>query len=844
MTAPHPLAADQLCCECDPRRLPFTSTHDLSPLHGPFGQERAAQATRFALSMARDGYNLFVSGPAGHGKHAFVQHELSALARTREAADDWCYVRDFSNETGAKALRLPAGMARKFAQDLEKLVEDLRVAIPAALDSESHRARLEQIREELEARPQAVFRKVEEDAKAFDVAMLRVPSGVGFAPLKDGSVLDPEAFEKLPRQEQERIEANIRRLQEKLARELRPMPKWAKEARERAKALAREVVAQTVDQAIEEVKEAWAVSAQVTAHLSAMRNDIVENAQRFSEKPEQESPLAIEPVRVFDRYRVNVLVDNAEVHGAPVVYENKPNLQRLLGRVEHRAQLGTLISDFTLIRPGALHRANGGYLVLDALDVLTNPQTWAALKRALYDRQVQIESLAQAVGLGSGESLEPEPIPLQVKVVLVGERQLYHLMAEHDADMPELFKVLADFEDVVDRGENSELEFGRQVAAVEQRDGLRSFHAGAVARLIEQSSRAVADRRKLSTATRDLVDLCHQADSFAAKREAAVVEQQDVVQAIHARRRRHDRLSERFREQILQRTVLVDTTGSAVGQINGLSVLEFGGARFGLPTRITATARVGDGKVVDIEREVELGGVLHSKGVLILSSYFASHYTRQVPLSLAASLVFEQSYFGVEGDSASMAELLALISALARVPLRQSLAVTGSVSQHGQAQAIGGVNEKIEGFFDVCVARGLTGDQGVIIPASNIDNLVLREDVVQAVRDAKFAVYAVTTVDEALELLTGESAGVADEDGQFPEGTINARVLDQLVEFAIVAEGFSRFVQFETQGEPTEGAGADGAKGANGGKGKSTRTKKRKGNSGKNGRGKRRDGRA
>lgn len=842
MSAQQPLAAEQLCCECDPERLPFKSTHEVSPLRGPFGQGRAAEATRFALSMPRAGYNLFVAGPPGHGKHAFVQHELAALARTRQSADDWVYVRDFSKATGAKALRLPAGMAQRFAGNVDKLVEDLRMAIPAALESESYRAQLEQISEELEARPKAVFRRVEEDAKAFDVAMLRVPSGVGFAPMKDGAVIEPQAFERLPQQEKQRIEANIHRLQEKLARELRPMPKWAKEARERAKALAREVVATTVDLAIEEEKEAWASYTAIVEHLSALRNDIVENAQRFSEKPEHELPFGLEPARIFDRYRVNVLVDNADTNGAPVVYENRPNLQHLLGRVEHRAQLGTLISDFTLIRAGALHRANGGYLVLDAVEVLTNPQTWAALKRALYDRRVQIESLAQAVGLSSGELLEPEPIALDVKVVLIGDRRLYHLMAEHDPDMPELFKVLADFEDTIDRDHASELDFCRQVAAVEQRDGLRSFHASAVARLIEESSRAVADRRKLSTATRELVDLCHQADSFAAKRDAPMVEVADVIEALSTQLERHARLAERFREQILRRTVLVDTAGAAVGQINGLSVLEFGGARFGLPTRITATARVGDGKVVDIEREVALGGVLHSKGVLILSSYFASHYTRQVPLSLSASLVFEQSYFGVEGDSASMAELLALISALARAPLRQSLAVTGSVSQYGQAQAIGGVNEKIEGFFDVCSARGLTGDQGVIVPAANVENLVLRADVVDAVRGSKFAVYGVRTVDEALELLTGQPAGVQDEDGQFPEGSVNARVLDQLVEFAIIAEGFSRFVHFE--GEDPGDSKKNGAK-RGGAKGKaSSKGKKPKGKAGAGKRRKRSDGRA
>ena len=504
---------------------------------------------------------------------------------------------------------------------------------------------------------------------------------------------------------------------------------------------------------------------------------------------------------------MNVLVDNAESDGAPVVYEDRPSLDRLLGRVEHRAELGALVTDFTMIKAGALHRANGGYLVVDARELLGQPQSWQALKRALYAREIRIESLSQLLGLSSTTTLSPEPIALDAKVVVVGDRYLYHLLLELDPDVGELFKVVADFEEAVDRNADSGLAFARMVATLVRRDGLRHFGRDAVARVIEESARSTGDSRKLSTRVRDLAELMQEADFFASEHNADQVSAEDVQVAVRARDHRRARLRELMHEQILKGTLLIATSGEAVGQLNGLSVLEFGGSRFGVPTRITATARVGDGKVVDIEREVELGGALHSKGVLILSSYFGARYTRHIPLSLSASLVFEQSYYAVEGDSASLAELIALISSLSGVPLRQSIAITGSVNQHGDTQAIGGVNEKIEGFFDVCAARGLTGEHGVVIPISNVPHLMLRPDVVEACRRGEFSVYAVATVDEAVEVLTGRAAGEADDNGDFPEDSVNGLVLEQLVEFAVIAEGFSKFLKMSSGGEtPPQGA--------------------------------------
>jgi lon-related putative ATP-dependent protease len=491
---------------------------------------------------------------------------------------------------------------------------------------------------------------------------------------------------------------------------------------------------------------------------------------------------------------VNLLVDHGEAEGAPVVYEDRPSVDRLLGSVEHRSQLGNLVSDFTLIKAGALHAANGGYLMLDARKVLTLPQVWSVLKRALFSEQVHIESLPRLVGLSGPAGLEPEPIPLDVKVVLVGPRKLYYLLAELDPETGELFKVVADFEDELERTDESELHYGRLVAGIAKQQGLRAFDRAAVALLIEQSARAARDREKLSTNRRRLGDLMTEAEHYACERGDGPVVVADVQRAIDARIHRLDRLRGRVQEMILEDTVLIDTEGSRVAQINGLAVRSFGGFAFGAPSRITATVRIGKGELVDIEREVELGGSSHSKGVLILASYFAARYSRWFPLSLRGSLVFEQSYGGADGDSASLAEVCALLSALADAPIRQDLAVTGSVNQLGQVQAIGGVNEKVEGFFDICERRGLTGGQGVLIPWSNRRHLMLRPDVVEACEAGQFAVYPVRTVDEAVALLCSEEPGVEDEQGSFPEGSLNQRVLEQLMEFTVTSVKLSKLV--------------------------------------------------
>jgi lon-related putative ATP-dependent protease len=536
----------------------------------------------------------------------------------------------------------------------------------------------------------------------------------------------------------------------------------------------------------------------VRAYLADVERDVIDGAERFLARSEDDPPDAL--LRAlhqrggedrFRRYRVNVMIDHAANHGAPVVYEDNPTHANLIGRIEHAAELGALITEFTLIRPGALHRANGGYLLLDAIKLLQQPFAWDAVKRALRTREIRIESLGQALGLPATVSLEPEPIPLDTKVVLLGDRVLYYLLAAHDPEFGDLFKVMADFEQDLDRSRDADIAYARLIAGLVRKHGLRAFDRGAVARVIEHASRLASDGDKLSLHLRSIVDLLHEAEHCASGAGRATTTADDVQAAIDAQLRRAGRIRERMLEAIRRKLVLIDTGGDRVGQVNGLSVIDLGGHGFGQPTRITARARVGDGKVIDIEREVELGGPIHSKGVLILSGLLGARYAPRLPLSLSATIVFEQSYGGVEGDSASLAELCALLSAIAEVPIRQSLAVTGSVNQHGELQPIGGVNEKIEGFFDVCCARGLTGEQGVVIPRSNVQHLMLRRDVVAAVADGKFHVHAATAVDEAIELLTGRAAGDRDHDGQFPVGSVNALVEARLVSFADDARRFA-----------------------------------------------------
>ena len=793
MVTANELKAEQLYQSCDPAGLWFHTTADLEDLPAAFGQARALGALEFGVGIAHEGYNLYVMGTSGLGKHTTVRKVLEGLAAQRPRPSDWCYVNNFRNPHNPRALRLPGGGGIRLQRDMQSLVRDLQAFFPAAFEGDEYRARVQELNDEFKTREEKAFAEIADEAREKHIMLLRTPGGYTLAPIHNDNVLDPKEFSKLSDEEKKEIEQKTEEVRQTLRRTIHQIAAWQQEHGRRLEQLNKETAGAIVTRRMADLESHYHDLPDVLAFLTEVKADLIENVDEFRQDREDDKATPFEFMRrftPFNRYYVNVVVDHSANHGTPVVYEDNPTYQNLIGRIEHLAQFGTLLTDFTLIKSGALHRANGGYLILDADKVLVTPFAWDALKRVLRAREVRIQSLEQMLSLVSTISLEPESIPLDVKVVLIGERLLYYLLNKYDPEFGLLFKVEADFAEDIDRTSDNTLLYARLIASLQRREKLQPMDRGAVTRLIEYAARLADDGEKLSLHMGGLVDLLRESDYWSRKAGKDVIRGEDVEQTIATRIRRADQVRERLQESILRNIHLIDTDGSKVAQINGLAVAQLGKYAFGFPSRITATARLGDGKVVDIEREVKLGGAIHSKGVLILSSYLASRFAHDQPLSLSASLVFEQSYEMVEGDSASVAELCALLSALAKIPLRQDLAITGSVNQHGDIQAIGGVNEKIEGFFDICRARGLSGNHGVIIPESNRTHLMLRKDVVEAVRDGRFHVHAVAHVDAAMEIMTGMPAGLPDAAGEFPQDSVNGRVQRRLRDLSQVQQRY------------------------------------------------------
>ena len=775
------------------------SATELEEAAGLIGQDRAVEAIQFAMRMRHKGYNVYALGPSGTGRHGMVQDLLRARAQGEPPPPDWCYINNFVDPQRPLCLRLPPGRGTVFAAAMKRLIEELRAALPAAFERDEYRVRHGALEQQFKQRNDQSFGALQQRADAQGIALIRTPMGLALAPRRDGKVLTPELFEALPVDERERIRRDMQAMETELENIMQQVPQWEREHRDALQALTRETTGFAIAHLIEELRASFADLPDVGRYLDTVERDIKEHADDFLPSPPSEAPVPLpQPVvpsvddAPFRRYQVNVIVDNGAQQGAPVVYEDNPTHQNLVGRVEHLARFGALVTDFNLLAPGALHRANGGYLILDAQKLSSGQFGWPSLKRALNAGQIRIETLEQLLSMPSTVSLAPEPIPLDVKVVLIGPPTLYYLLSANDDEFPDLFKIAADFDDRIERTPETTLLYARLICAVGRRERLRPLDRPAVARVIEHTARLAGEANKLSTSMRVINGLLREADQVAADAGKDVIVAVHIQAAIDAQFRRGDRGYQRLQEEIGRGTIRIETDGTAIGQVNGLSVIGLGALSFGMPSRITAQVRLGRGEVVDIEREVALGGPLHSKGVLILSGFLGGRFGKTRPLSLNASLVFEQSYGGVEGDSASAAELLALLSALAEAPIRQCFAVTGSVDQRGRIQAIGGVNEKIEGFFDTCRLTGFTGKQGVIIPASNVRHLMLRHDVVAAAVENRFAVYPIDTVDQGLELLTGIPAGEVDAGGEYPAGTLNDRIAAQLDAFAAKAAEFAR----------------------------------------------------
>ena len=770
---PIPLTADRLYRRADLSAIPFATTAELVPMDRLAGQDRARDALTLGTRIAAPGFNIFAIGSSGARIQRSIKSLLAAAAAERPAASDWVYVYNFAVPHRPTAIRLPRGKAPVFGRAMHHLIDDLKAALPGAFESESYQTHRGAIDEGIRTKGDAAFSAVRDKALARDIVILRTPTGFAMAPAQNGEVVPPETFNTWPEEQRHAVEAAIHDLEHELELTLRGVPRLNKERRDAVRALDQETARFAVGQSMDEARASLADLPMVLAHLDAMREDLVQNVHLFIAQPTGQDEPPAPPVAgtQFDRYEVNVFVTPEGEDGtAPVVDEAHPTLTNLVGRVEHLAVQGALITNFRLIRPGSLHRANGGTIMLDARNLLTEPLSWPALKRALLRREVTIEDASRLMGFSTTLSLEPDPIPLDIKVVLYGERQLYYMLADADPDFAQYFKVLADFDDDTERSADSEAMLARLIAATAARESLGALDRDAVARVVEYASRVTEDAGKLTLATETIRDLLVEAAHYASD----VIGRADVDRAIDEQIRRASRMRERSAEMILRDIALIDTTGARVGQINGLSVMSLGGFAFGRPTRITCRVHPGAGRILDIEREVKTGGPSHSKGVLILSGFLAGRYSQDTPISVSASLVFEQSYGGVDGDSASSTELYALLSALADAPLRQDLAVTGSVNQHGQVQAIGGVNDKIEGYFEICRARGLTGTQGVMIPVSNVQHLMLRAEVVAACAAGQFAIYPIETIDQGIELLTG-----------LPAAEINQKVENRLRIFAI-----------------------------------------------------------
>ena len=788
------VASAELYHACDLSKVGFNNTDELHVMTEHLGQSRAMEALKFGIGIQYEGYNLYLLGSAGLGKNTTVKELLSEEAPLAKAPSDWCYIHNFEQPHKPSILELPKGIGLKLQQEMNQFIEDILLAIPATFESDEYRTSRQAIQDEYTLQEDKALDEIVNKAEKNNIIMLRNPTGWTLGPKKDNKVMSPEDFDQLPNDAQKAITQVVEEIQNDLKQMLQKIPSWQKASREKVKQLNRDVSQMTITQYAKKLQTEYQALKDVIQFIEKITQDIIDNSEVFYKYAIDKRSIGTQHDEMpgfFNHYKVNVLVNNGSTEGAPIIFEDNPSYQNLIGRIEHIAQFGTLLTDFTLIKPGALHLANGGYLVLDARKVLTALYSWEGLKRTLRTHEIKIESLEQVLSLASTTSLQPEPIPLNVKVILTGNRLLYYLLKQYDPEFGQLFKVAADFAEDMDRDEKSVELYARMIATLQQHNALLPLDKKAVERVIEHCSRMAQDGEKVSLHMGGLLDLLRESDYWTKQSDRTVISQADVQKVIDTRRHRLDQIRERMLEQTLRGTYLINTLGEKIAQVNGLSVIQLDDHAFGRPVRITATARLGSGKVIDIEREVELGGAIHSKGVMILSAYLAYRYAKEQPLALSASLVFEQSYGTIEGDSASAAELCALLSALAELPLKQNLAVTGSVNQQGEIQAIGGVNEKIEGFFDLCQARGLTGDQGVIIPAANKKHLMLKADVVQAIESGKFTLYAVNFIDEVMTLLSGMPAGTLNSKGGYPIDSFNGKIQQRVLKLTELHEQFA-----------------------------------------------------
>ena len=802
-----PLNISELYHPCDTTQFSFSTTEEIKILEQPIGQENALDAIEFAANIDQDGYNLFAMGPSGSGKHSSVMHFLQKKAVNEEPPKDWCYVNNFKDPRKPIAIELPNGHASKFKNSIDELIELLKVLLPSVFEGTTYRDERESINQKYVDQQAEIFTQLENEAKKHDISInTSTKSRITFVPIVDGKILSEEEFKAITGEKKEEINRRINEFETIVRDTLHKVGETKKAMQKEFNEHDKKTTYEAVKSSIDELRQKYADSDKIIQYLDSLQNDVIHHVRDFLVKPEETMGMPIflqeyyKPS--FTRYKVNLFIScNGGSQSAPVIFEDNPIHQNLIGRIEHLSQVGTLVTDFSMIKPGALHKANGGYLIIDARKLLMKPFAYEELKRVLRSKELRIESLGQQYSLISTITLEPEPIPINVKVVLIGERILYYLLHHYDPDFRELFKVNADFEDDIPRNDENNQLYARMIGTIATRHNLLPFTAEAVARIIEQSSREVSHALKFSTHLRTLSDLLKESDYWAKKNNHTAIDKSDIEKVLETRIQRLNRIQRKLYEKIDEGTMMINVSGSTVGQINALSFISIGGYQFGIPSRVTARTRIGKGEIINIERKVELSGPIHAKGIMILSAYLGSRYASDLPLSLSASLVFEQSYGMVEGDSASSTELYALLSSLSNLPIKQNIAVTGSVNQFGEIQAIGGINEKIEGFFDICMRKDPEAFYGVIIPESNVKHLMLKKELLQAVEKNKFAIYAIKTIDEGISILTDIDAGTADEKGEFPTSSVNGKVVARLKELSKIAREFNHSKEDQSEND-------------------------------------------
>ncbi len=785
---------EKLYHSCTPADLPFNTTDDISPLKETIGQKRALNALEFGLGIDSHGFNIYILGESGTGKLTTIKTILDEKARSEPAPDDWCYIYNFKNQDMPRAIKLSPGTGLTFKKDMEEMITSLRQEIPKVFESKEYEKQKTKILEDFQQKQKKHFADLEREAREKDFTLRKTVSGLVLVPVKKtGETLSEEEYENLEPDVKKKIETIGRELQEKLDDLIRLARQEEKKIKDLMKDLERQATLASVGHRIDELKSKYGGNPQVTGYLDEVREDILEHLEDFKPQEEQPAPMPfMKPPRTepsFIRYSVNVFVNNRDSKGAPVVIENNPTYYNLFGRVEHKLQYGVAMTDFTMIKAGSVQQANGGYLVIDALELLKNIFSYDALKRAIKDREIKIEDVWEQYRLISTVTLKPEPIPFNVKIILVGNPRLYYLLYNLDEEYRELFKVKADYENRMDRNPENILKYASFVRTKCEERNLRPFDRDAVAKVIEYGSRLAEHQNKLSAKFSEIADILREADYWARRNNGRIVTARDVEKAFEEKAYRSNKVEMKILEATREGTILIDTEGAVTGQINGLSVLDLGDYRFGMPSRITAKTYAGRAGIVNIERETKMSGKIHEKAILILTAYLGGKYALRHSLTLTASLTFEQLYGGVEGDSATCAEVYALLSSISGVPLKQSIAVTGSMNQHGQVQPIGGVNEKIEGFYEVCKLNGLNGQHGVIIPGRNLIHLMLKNEVVEAVENGKFNIYAIDNIEDGIEILTGMPPGELRPDGTYPEGTFNYMVAVRLKELSETLKG-------------------------------------------------------